>query len=342
MESSLVPSFFYFSSLIQKNIVMIINFKLFISLFLIIYISLAVSAQDRYLEILFDSVEVNTFTYIVKNGEKLDLDIYTPWGDYDENRPVLLYVHGGGFSGGTRNGNDIIEFCKRMAEYGYVTASISYRLTRKGEPTGFGCDCPAEEKYKTFQAAVEDIQDATYYIIQNRETFGIDPHNIILIGSSAGAEAALIAAYSPPNCFDLESGPVAYAGVISMAGAIPHLERVYDESAIPTMFFHGTCDNLVPYATAPHHYCQPSQPGFLVLHGAYTLSRRLEELNVPYWLHTTCGGKNELAGIPISQYFDEIVEFCHDFVLDKKGQNRHTIVPGNAKACDYQQFDFCY
>jgi predicted esterase len=320
---------------------MVTNFKLYITLFLVFYAFSETRAQDRYLDMRFDSIEVNSYTYIVKNGENLDLDIYTPWGDPEENRPLLLYVHGGGFSGGTRNGDDIIEFCKRMAEYGYVTASISYRLTRKGKPTGFGCDCPEEEKLKTFQAAVEDIQDATFFLIQNRESFGIDPHNIILTGSSAGAEAALIAAYSPPNCFDLESGPVSYAGVISLAGAIPYLERLYDESAIPTMFFHGTCDNLVPYATAPHHYCQPSQPGYLVLHGAYTLSKKLEELNVPYWLHTTCGGKHELAGTPISQYFDEIIEFCNDFVLEKKGQTRHTIVPGNANACDYQQFDFC-
>lgn len=316
-------------------------FKLLSTLLFVVFISGPGLTQDRYIEVLFDSVEVNTYTYMVKNGENLDLDIYLPWGDTDENRTVILYVHGGGFSGGTRDADEIIQFCSRMAEYGYVTASISYRLTRKGEPTGFGCECPADEKFKTFQAAVEDIQDATYFLIQNRESFGIDPHKIILMGSSAGAEAALLAAYSPPNCFDLESGPVSYAGVISMAGAIPYLDRLYDESAIPTMFFHGTCDNLVPYATAPHHYCQPSQPGYLLLHGAYTLAQKLEELNVPFWLHTTCGGKHELAGTPIRQYFDEIVEFCHDFILKKNGQIRHTIIPGNANACDYQQFDFC-
>jgi acetyl esterase/lipase len=154
---------------------MVTNFKLYITLFLVFYTFSETRAQDRYLDMRFDSIEVNSYTYIVKNGENLDLDIYTPWGDPEENRPLLLYVHGGGFSGGTRNGDDIIEFCKRMAEYGYVTASISYRLTRKGKPTGFGCDCPEEEKLKTFQAAVEDIQDATFFLIQNRESFGIDP-----------------------------------------------------------------------------------------------------------------------------------------------------------------------
>ena len=298
-------------------------------------------AQERYNEHLFDSIDVQTFTYIVKNSENLDIDIYTPFWDNEINRPVLLYVHGGGFSGGTRNGSDIVEFCKQMAGYGYVTASMSYRLTRKGEPSAFGCDCPAEDKLRTFQSAMEDIQDATYFIIQNRETFGINPQQIILAGSSAGAEAALIAAYMPPNCFNLESGPVSYAGVISMAGAIPYPDNVYEDSAIPSLFFHGTCDNLVPYGTAPHHYCDPEKPGYLLLHGSHTISLRLQELNIPYWLHTTCGGKHELAGTPIKQYFNEIVEFCNDFILEKNGQSRHTIVPGNGYDCEYQQFDFC-
>ena len=118
-------------------------------------------AQERYNEHLFDSIDVQTFTYIVKNSENLDIDIYTPFWDNEINRPVLLYVHGGGFSGGTRNGSDIVEFCKQMAGYGYVTASMSYRLTRKGEPSAFGCDCPAEDKLRTFQSAMEEIGRAS-------------------------------------------------------------------------------------------------------------------------------------------------------------------------------------
>jgi predicted esterase len=119
---------------------------------------------------------------------------------------------------------------------------------------------PVSEKLATFDAAVEDIQDATFYLIQNYEYLGIDPQNIILAGSSAGAEAVLITAYSPPVCYDLPSGPVAYAGVIGMAGAIPDTSIIYEESAVPSLFFHGTDDNLVPYATAPHHYCEKTNP----------------------------------------------------------------------------------
>jgi acetyl esterase/lipase len=250
-------------------------------------------------------------------------------------------VHGGGFSGGERNSEGIKTFCKQMAGYGYVVASISYRLTRKGEKTAFGCDCPANDKLNTFQAAVEDLQDATFFLVENREQFGIDPQKMILAGSSAGAETVLNTAYQPPYCYGLDSGPVSFAGVISMAGAIPDTMVIYDESAVPSLLFHGTDDNLVPYATAPHHYCDKDAPGYLILHGSFTIAQKLDQLQVPYWLHTTCGAAHEMAGLPMTEYFNEIVEFCYDYIIKKTGEIRKTIIEGPQKNKEYTQFNFC-
>jgi predicted esterase len=298
-------------------------------------------SQERYQGVIADSINLETYTYATKDGQNLELDIYLPNEDWVENRAVILYVHGGGFQGGSRNDDNNVMFCKRLAELGYVSVSMSYRLTRKDQPGDFGCDCPVSEKLKTFEAAVEDIRSATFFLIQNREQFRIDPQKIILAGSSAGAEAILLAGYQPPMCYDLPSGPVSYAGLISMAGAIPDTMVIYDESAVPTMFFHGTCDNLVPYATAPHRYCDKKDKGYLILYGSYTLSQKLRELNVPYWLHTTCGAGHEMAGIPMTKYFDEIKEFCYQFIIKKEGEFRNTIVEGDQSKCDFEQFDFC-
>jgi acetyl esterase/lipase len=297
--------------------------------------------QEKYYQFFTSEITTETHTYATKDGENLEMDIYLPQNDPDTDRPVIVYIHGGGFQGGTRNSKDIIQFCTNLAEYGYVVVSVSYRLTRKDQPGGFGCDVPVSEKLATFDAAVEDIQDATFYLIQNYEYLGIDPQNIILAGSSAGAEAVLITAYSPPVCYDLPSGPVAYAGVIGMAGAIPNTSIIYEESAVPSLFFHGTDDNLVPYATAPHHYCEQNKPGYLILHGSHTLAQKLEKLEVPYWLHTTCGGGHEMAGKPMTEYFDEIVDFCYNFVLNEKGETRHTIVKSEKQNHKYEQFNFC-
>lgn len=298
-------------------------------------------SQERYQEILTDSVEVETYTYAKKDGKNLELDLYLPFDDMGENRAVIIYVHGGGFSGGSRSEENNVNFCNGLAKLGYVCTSISYRLTRQGKPEGFSCDCPVPDKLKTFSSAVDDIRDATSFLVQNREQFRIDPNKMILAGSSAGAEAILMTGYQPPMCYDLPSGPVSYAGLVSMAGAIPDTTILYDESAVPTLFFHGTCDNLVPYNVAPHHYCKKGDKGYLILYGSYALSQKLRELNIPNWLHTTCGAGHEMASLPMTKYFDEIKEFCYEFVIKKEGNFRHTVVPGDQPKCGYEQFNFC-
>lgn len=312
----------------------------FLSLIFILFV-FTVFSQERYSNFLFGEINVETYTYATKDGENLDLDIYLPIYDTATSRATIIYVHGGAFSAGERNSERIQEFCRQMAGYGYVVASISYRLTRKDQPGAFGCDCPADEKLNTFYAAVEDLQDASYFLIERREQFKIDPQKIILAGSSAGAETVLNAAYQPPYCYDLPSGPVAYAGVISMAGAIPDTMVIYDESAIPSMFFHGTDDVLVPYASAPHHYCDEGTPGYLILHGSNTIAKKLDELEVPYWLYTICGGGHEINETAMTDYFDGIVDFCYHFVIKQGKESKQTIIKGPQKNNDIEQFDFC-
>lgn len=305
------------------------------------FLSLNVLAQERYKEEITDSSKVETVTYAFKDGKSLEMDVYSPAFDNQAKRPLIFYVHGGGFSGGSRNEPGIQAFCKRLARHGYVVSSISYRLTREGKESGFGCDCPAVDKRNTFNDAVEDLQDATFFMIKNRDKMGIDPQKIILSGSSAGAETVLNTGYQPPYCYGLDSGPVSYAGVISMAGAIPDTSRIFKESAIPSLLFHGTCDNLVPYASAPHHYCKKNEPGYLILYGSYTIAQKLKKLGTPCWLYTYCNSSHEIASQPMTDSFDEIIDFCYSFILNKGNEQKSTIKKGNNATCEYQSFNFC-
>lgn len=298
-------------------------------------------SQDRYTEPSFDEIEVETLTYATKDGEDLELDIYLPQADAEEERATLIFMHGGGFAGGKRNDEKIVDFCSQMANHGYVVASISYRLTRKGKPKGMGCKCPVNEKLNTFYAAVEDLQDATFFLIENRHQFAINPQKIILAGSSAGAESVLNAAYQPPYCYGLDSGPVSFAGVISLSGAIPDTTVLYDESAVPSLLFHGTEDRLVPYASAPHHYCDKEDEGYLILHGSYTISEKLRNLNTPYWLHTSCGAGHEIHSSPLVDYFDTIIEFCNSFVVQSKADQRHTVIQATPNQHTNKTYNFC-
>ncbi len=307
----------------------------------VLLFSINSSAQERYKAEITDSVRVETYTYAVRDGQSLDIDVYLPAFDNQAKRPLILYVHGGGFTGGKRDDSGIPTFCKKLAQHGYVSASMSYRLTRQGTETGFGCDCKAVDKLNTLNKAAEDVQDATFFMIKNIDKMGIDPQKIILAGSSAGAEAVLNAAYRAPMCYGLDSGPVAYAGVISMAGAVPDTSRIYKESAIPSLLFHGTCDNLVPYATAPHRYCKEKQAGYLIMNGGFTIAEKLKKLGTPYWLYTYCNAAHEIAGKPMTDNFNEIIDFCFSFVVNKGTEQKTTIIKTENKPCEYQTFNFC-
>jgi acetyl esterase/lipase len=302
-------------------------------------------AQQRYTDQVFEDVSVTTFTYADKADEQLQIDVYRPEGDTDQDRPLLLYVHGGGFSGGSRDGAATVQFCREMAQKGYVTASMSYTLVMKGQ--SFSCDQPTPNKINTFRLAGQDIARATDFFLERQQEFGIDPQKIVLLGSSAGAEAILHAAYWDEAIREDDNRLVPedfqYAGLVSMAGALVTLDWVTEETAIPSQFFHGTCDNLVPYGAAPHHYCSPDQPGYMPLFGAYAITQKMAALGKPYYLYTACGGKHEWAGKPLTNNVAEITDFLYHDVLMGEKRQMNIIVDTGQPACpaEYPDFNFC-
>src|SRR5665647_2023185 len=90
---------------------------------LLLVLSIQTFAQERYKEEITDSINMETYTYAIRNNESLDLDIYSPAFDNQPNRPLIFYVHGGGFEGGKRNEPGIQEYCRKLARHGYVVAS---------------------------------------------------------------------------------------------------------------------------------------------------------------------------------------------------------------------------
>lgn len=318
-------------------------FLIFLSLLFILAVFSTSFAQERYLDSLY-SVQMETFTYAQKPDEQLGLDIYTPQNDAEKLRPLLLYVHGGGFSGGQRNGERADRFFRQLAQKGYVVATMSYTLTMKGQ--SFSCDQPTPNKINTFRVAGNDIARATQFLNRQSKQLGIDSTKIVLAGSSAGAEAVLHAAYWPETRQaeeqSLLSEKFRYAGVISMAGALVSLDWVTAETAIPTQFFHGTCDNLVPYGEAAHHYCSVDEPGYMPLYGAEAISDKLRELGKSFYLYTVCRGRHEWAGRPLANNVAEITDFLYHDVLLHQRRQVHTIQESEGEGCpDYPQFNYC-
>ncbi len=288
--------------------------RFLIGIIFVFFIHNSLHTQVLYLDEITDSICISTYTYIQKEGQNLDMDVYTPNYDNVKDRPVILYVHGGGFYTGIRNDEGALEFCKKIASRGYVAVSISYRLLRKGTKTLLGCDCPVKDKQMALGAVIDDLQDAVRFLVMNKSDFEIDTNNIILCGSSAGAETVLSAVYNP-FLYDVSSSPVKYSGVISLAGAIADTSCITKDMAIPSMLFHGSSDNIVPYGTAPHHYCSENSSGYLILNGSESISKKLKELGTPYWFYTINGKDHCVSWTPMSKQFNEIMQFCYDFVL---------------------------
>ena len=179
------------------------------------FVMLSASAQ-RYMTPQFSSVDVQTSVtygvnatvlyYSVLNEavpEALVMDVYTPSGDTETNRPVILYFHTGNFlpfpqnqgTGGTRTDSTAVEICTRLAKLGYVVASCDYRL-------GWNPIAPTqEERVNTLINAayrgVQDCRTAVRYfrksVAESNNPFGIDPSRIAVWGQGTGGYITLAA-----------------------------------------------------------------------------------------------------------------------------------------------------
>jgi para-nitrobenzyl esterase len=272
-------------------------------------------SQTLYLE---EVSKVSKRTYRYKKtgtNKKLKLDFYRS-KRVKGVLPLLIYVYGGGFSGGKRNDDNTVDFAKNMASRGYAVASISYRLTMK--ELGFGCETKAQDKVNAFNTVSKDISSAVNYLIKKKKKLKINIGKIVLIGSSAGAETVLNLVYVQKNT--MLPKDFKFAGIISMAGAITSLDYVTKESAIPTQLFQGIADELVPYNTAPHHYCKKTDIGYLLLHGSKVIANKLKKIAQPFYLYTIEKGDHSWSERPMFQGIPETIDFLYFDVLQKKGR----------------------
>ncbi len=287
--------------------------KKILPLFLLLLTLQTLQAQEKYLDSLFTLKPVTTEIYSEKDSEQLIVDVYQPENS-DKNRPLIIFMHGGGFAGGSPKNEGEVNFAKTAAAKGYVVGLISYRLVRKGK--GFGCDFNAEGKMETFRLAAEDFMDAALFMKSKAEKYNIDSEKIIVGGSSAGAEAVLNAVYNPDLMFPKENkyNDLHFSAVISLAGAIVDSRYLTLENAIPGIFFHGTSDQLVPYGTAAHHYCSPKDPGYLILDGAETIVGKLKKLDSSYLFFSFKDAGHEISGMPF-KYFPQLFLFLKQVAL---------------------------
>lgn len=103
-------------------------------------------------------------------GVELLLDLHIP--DGVEKPPLVMFIHGGGWTGGGR------DKCRLewVAGYGYAVASIEYRMSQEA----------------LFPAQIEDCKGALRWLRANAGKYGYDASRVIVAGTSAGGHLAAL------------------------------------------------------------------------------------------------------------------------------------------------------
>ncbi|TWU00746.1 SMP-30/gluconolactonase/LRE family protein [Stieleria varia] len=203
--------------------------------------------------------------YATVDGRELLMDVFTPTSG-SPAKPCVIVVHGGGWLNGDKTRFRALAL--RLAERGYVTAAIEYRLGYEA----------------CFPAGIRDCNAATIFLKENAGRFGLDPNRISAVGGSAGGhlvglmaaganndelkhpadqgknaslKAAVVMAgplqVASGSVAERSSGPEANSNAVQWIGAdfttapeMYHLADAYEQissSMPPTLFVSGSLDN---------------------------------------------------------------------------------------------------
>lgn len=258
-----------------------------------------------------------TFMYAKRDTCDLFMDVYDPAEGsireaYGIEKPTVIFMFGGGFIHGTRDDADYHKWFRMMTENGYRVISIDYRLGLKGSDKVGVAQVNVLDK--AIHMAVEDLFSATNFILDNAEQFGVNPSNIVISGSSAGAISVMQAEYEIANATQWASVLPAgfnYAGVMSFSGAILSREGKVDfkKSPCPTLMLHGTSDELVPY-----DQIKVFNLGFF---GGGKLVERFKKYGLNYNMYHFTDYGHEIAG-SMDTTLDLQLKFLETNVMQKK------------------------
>ncbi len=184
-------------------------------------------------------------------GRPQRLDLYVRYArDLKVRRPGVLFIHGGGFTGGDKAEYRSASVSADLARAGYVVVSCNYVLGPKDKPG-------------VWPRNIADCRDAVRWMRANADALGLDPDRIAVAGGSAGGYLALMVGLS-----DDKTGP----GGDPAAKHSAKVSAVIDFYGVVNFSKHGK--GQVPGVSAaeqaaylPENQCDPQDPPVLILHG---------------------------------------------------------------------------
>lgn len=203
--------------------------------------------------------EYKNLVYKTVDSTSLKLDIYSPKA-LKNDAPLIIFIHGGAWEKGKKS--NVLHYLISYAKKGYITATIQYRLSGVAK----------------YPAQLLDVSDAVKWLKLHAKEYNINVNKVAIAGGSAGAHLAMLYAYSTScNIQDRIGTSNNVQAVINIygpsdltTGIAKKEKRVHrligktykeapemykkaspilyvNKNSPPTISFHGTLDELVPY-----------------------------------------------------------------------------------------------
>ena len=161
----------------RRSLILICALAVFIAAPRLVYAQL--SEIERWTIHLKNEYRIKpNITYHVVNNYELKLDVIVP-REATILRPTIIAIHGGSWSGGSKEGTflDLFPYLAR----GWAVVNVEYRLADVASAPG----------------AVEDCRCALWWVLRNAEEYKFDPEKIVVMGHSAGGHLALTTGMLP-------------------------------------------------------------------------------------------------------------------------------------------------
>lgn len=265
---------------------------------------------------------------LIPGFRPLELQLFVP--ESEQPTPLIVYIHGGGYAGGTRvEGTpwfEMTNYRQKALARGFAFASIDYRL-------GFE---------QSFPAAVNDAHASLRWLAKFADKLNLDISRVVVWGESAGGHlAALTVNTMGDHFFEGANGAVKSAalnivGLIDWYGATDLTtivrpmdgtdESMPDEVRYPPEFFNLGADHWKSSdwlaKASPVNYINSKSTETLLVHGdadtmvplqqSLVLAQALQAAGVKHELVVIPGGEHGFMGLPQEQ-INGIVDLTLDF-----------------------------
>jgi acetyl esterase/lipase len=194
------------------------------------------------------------------------LDIYLPdQAQASDSRPVVVYVHGGGWATGDKN-NQITRKVNLFTGAGFVFVSLNYRLS----PMDENALAPGRVMFPDHP---HDVGEALGWLSQNIAAYGGDPTRFVLSGHSAGAHLVALLSTDPQYAEAYGVEPWRIIGTVALDGdAYDVADRIAEVPPGSKNTFYNAFgtpeENAITGAWAagsPLLFADPGDPRFLLV-----------------------------------------------------------------------------